>query len=130
MACSAFCHHFCASSPSSWLRLRRRCPSAIAVATCVLTCTSWLRMSSCSCRRVCSGSSAFSIIVLRLARSKVSTRSNKFISISHVLFWYDSRGNPCGCPAHTALPQQDQGRGKPCPYSYNTTFPLCLVQRC
>src|SRR5258708_25839959 len=51
----------------------------MAVATCVLTCTTWFRISSCSCRKTFSGSSAFLIIVLRLAPSKVSTRSNKFI---------------------------------------------------
>src|SRR5258708_37502790 len=46
-------------------------------------------MSSRSCRKTFSGSSAFSTSVLRLARSKVSTRSNRFINILFQFVEYD-----------------------------------------
>src|SRR5580704_7928414 len=48
----------------------------MAIATCVLTCRSWFSMSSTSCFANFSGSSAFSIRSLMLARKRVPTRSS------------------------------------------------------
>src|SRR6202040_4021557 len=51
----------------------------MAMATCVLTCKSWLCMSRITCLIIFSGSSALSIRSLRLARTKVETRSSNAI---------------------------------------------------
>src|SRR5208282_5521224 len=59
--------------------LSSRCWSAMAMATCVLTCKSWLFMSRMTCLIIFSGSSALSIKSLRLARTKVETRSSNAI---------------------------------------------------
>src|SRR5713101_10161406 len=57
----------------------------MAMATCVLTCRSWLCMSRMTCLIIFSGSSALSIRSLRLARTKVETRSSNAIRDS---FYY------------------------------------------
>src|SRR5580658_514043 len=57
----------------------------MAIATCVLTCKSWLFMSRITCLIIFSGSSALSIKSLRLARTKVETRSSNAIWDSFAL---------------------------------------------
>src|SRR5258705_952142 len=51
----------------------------MAIATCVLTCRSWFCMSRMTCLIIFSGSSALSIRSLRLARTRVETRSSNAI---------------------------------------------------
>src|SRR5258707_4053277 len=51
----------------------------MAMATCVFTCRSWLCMSRMTCLIIFSGSSALSIRSLRLARTRVETRSSNAI---------------------------------------------------
>src|SRR5271170_691883 len=51
----------------------------MAIATCVLTCKSWLCMSRMTCLIIFSGSSALSIRSFRFARTKVETRSSNAI---------------------------------------------------
>src|SRR5271157_1399773 len=62
----------------------------MAMATCVLTCKSWLCMSRMTCLIIFSGSSALSIRSLRLARTKVETRSSNAIWDSFALVVDDS----------------------------------------
>src|SRR5882672_5857551 len=57
----------------------------MAIATCVLTCKSWFCMSRMTCLIIFSGSSALSIRSLRLARTKVETRSSNAIKHLGVL---------------------------------------------
>src|SRR5882724_3770658 len=57
----------------------------MAIATCFLTCKSWFCMSRMTCLIIFSGSSALSIRSLRLARTKVETRSSNAIKHLGVL---------------------------------------------
>src|SRR5882724_75835 len=68
-----------AFSSFSFCFLSRRCWSARASATCVLTCRSWFCMSMMTCFSIFSGSSALSMRSLRLARTNVETRSSSAI---------------------------------------------------
>src|SRR6266568_8910459 len=54
----------------------------MAIATCVFTCKSWFCMSRMTCLIIFSGCSARSIRSLRLARTKVDTRSSNAIGDS------------------------------------------------
>src|SRR5208283_2794532 len=71
-------HSLILSSFSSFF-FSSKCWSAIAIATWVLTCKSWLFMSRITCLIIFSGSSALSIRSFRFARTNVETRSSNAI---------------------------------------------------
>src|ERR1700677_2508793 len=73
---------FAVAASCSAVFFSSKCWSAIAIATWVLTCSSWFSISSTSCLSIFSGSSALSIKSLRLARRRVVTRSMSAMSFS------------------------------------------------